>query len=89
MITAEDDMQRTDLLVGRAMQRAWLALTKQGLAVQPMMSLLVLQNALEHGPSPLRQSLGTEKVVSLGKEFRDLVSYSLARLSPNFSCRIT
>lgn len=48
-LLAAQDEAATDLTVGRAMQRAWLALTEQGLAVQPMMSLLVLENVLDHG----------------------------------------
>ena len=47
---ASDRRPQTDVAVGRAMQRAWLALTEAGLAVQPMMSLLVLEGAHErHG----------------------------------------
>jgi hypothetical protein len=40
------------------MQRAWLALTAENLAVQPMMSLPVLDNALEYGGPGLAASLG-------------------------------
>ena len=43
LVMARNDGEETDLLVGRAMQRAWLTLTAEGLAVQPMMSLLVLR----------------------------------------------
>lgn len=49
LLAAQDGEAATDLTVGRAMQRAWLALTEQGLAVQPMMSLPVLENVLDHG----------------------------------------
>jgi hypothetical protein len=39
------------------MQRAWLALTEQGLSAQPMMSLAVLEGAFEHGAiSPSRSA---------------------------------
>jgi nitroreductase len=48
-IDAPDDSRATDLLVGRAMQRAWLALTAEGLAVQPMMSLFGLEDVLKQG----------------------------------------
>lgn len=41
--------QETDLAVGRALQRAWGDLTREGLAAQPMMSLLVLENIADHG----------------------------------------
>ena len=49
LVVAPDGAPATDLTVGRAMQRAWLALTEAGLAAQPMMSLLVLENAVDHG----------------------------------------
>lgn len=39
----------TDFEVGRAMERAWLGLTERGLAVQPMMSLAVLENMVREG----------------------------------------
>ncbi len=42
------------------MERAWLALTEQGLAVQPMMSLLVLDNVLTHGDESLKRSVGCQ-----------------------------
>ncbi|HZU34496.1 MAG TPA: hypothetical protein VFA18_01235, partial [Gemmataceae bacterium] len=42
MITAPDDRCSTDLTVGRAMARAWLSLTTEGMSAQPMMSLVVL-----------------------------------------------
>jgi hypothetical protein len=60
LVVAPDRAAATDLAVGRAMQRAWLALTAEGLAVQPMMSLPVLDNALEHGGAGLAASLGPE-----------------------------
>ena len=62
-----------DLLVGRAMQRAWLALHAEGLAVQPMMSLLVLENLLDQGKPELIASLGREKLATLRSEFRVLI----------------
>jgi nitroreductase len=46
-----------ELLTGRCMQRAWLALTELGFAAQPMMSLLVLNNAFRHGNSELIANL--------------------------------
>jgi nitroreductase len=49
LVVAPDAEPRTDLDVGRATERAWLALTAHGLSAQPMMSLLVLENALDHG----------------------------------------
>jgi nitroreductase len=72
LVVAPDRVVATDLTVGRAMQRAWLALTAEGLAVQPMMSLPVLDNALEHGTPELVASLGREKVEGLLAELRRL-----------------
>src|SRR5207249_3945768 len=62
-----------DLLAGRAMQCAWLALHEEGLAVQPMMSLLVLENLLDHGSPELIASLRRKKLLALRDEFRALV----------------
>lgn len=72
LIVAHSRDQRADLVVGRAMQRAWLALTAHGLAVQPMMSLCVLDNVLEHGSSDVIASLDSKKATALGEEFRSL-----------------
>jgi hypothetical protein len=73
LVAARDDGAETDLLVGRAMQRAWLALTAEGLAVQPMMSLLVLENVHQHGDAALIESLGRDRLAALRGEFRALV----------------
>jgi hypothetical protein len=73
LVAAPDGAASTDVCVGRAMQRAWLILTAHGLAVQPMMSLPVLANALDHGTPQLQASLGRDKVLALGDEFRALV----------------
>jgi hypothetical protein len=48
LIVAPDSDPWTDVAVGRAMQRAWLAATEESLAFQPMMSLPVLENFLEN-----------------------------------------
>jgi nitroreductase len=73
VVAAPDGAEETDLDVGRAVQRAWLALTAEGLAAQPMMSLPVLENALEHGSDALRAALGAARVSALLDEFRALV----------------
>ncbi len=49
LVVAPDGKPETDIVVGRAMQRAWLSLTERGLAVQPMMSLLGLEGVFEFG----------------------------------------
>jgi hypothetical protein len=45
---AEDNEWQTDFLVGRVMQQTWLELTRANLAVQPMMSLAVLDGLMHH-----------------------------------------
>jgi hypothetical protein len=72
LIVAPDGAPSTDVTVGRVIERAWLALTARNLCVQPMSSLLVLENALEHGSQELIASLGRNKLESLGAELRDL-----------------
>jgi hypothetical protein len=73
LVVARDDAVETDLLVGRAMQRAWLTLNAEGLAVQPMMSLLVLENVTEHGDAALVESLGRGTLADLRDDFRTQV----------------
>lgn len=73
VIAAKDDGTATDFSVGRSMQRAWLALTERGLAVQPMSSIPVLQNAIQHGSPALRTALDQDTVNRLVKRFRELV----------------
>jgi hypothetical protein len=73
VVSAPDDRRATDLAVGRAAERAWLALTARGLAAQPMMSLPVLENALKHGDERLRSALGVDRVTALLDDFRTLV----------------
>lgn len=70
---AADETPERDFTVGRAMQRAWLALTEQRLAVQPMMSLAVLLNAALNGTDDIKQSLPTEQVRKLADEFREII----------------
>jgi nitroreductase len=45
-----------DVAVGRSMLRAWLALTRRGLAAQPMASLPALEAALEANPGGLAEA---------------------------------
>ncbi len=70
---AADHRPETDFAVGRAMQRAWLALTEQQLAVQPMMSLAVLENARRHGSPEIQHALGEARLRSLSDAWRQAV----------------
>jgi hypothetical protein len=72
LIVAPNGVSKTDVVVGRAMQRAWLALTAQHLAVQPMMSLCVLENVLENGSADIVTSLGRDRAAAICQEFRAL-----------------
>lgn len=69
VVTACDNSPGTDLLVGQAAQRAWLAITEHHLAAQPMMSLPVLENAVEHGSRALNDALDLESVHALSRQF--------------------
>jgi nitroreductase len=73
VVAAPDGSEATDVTVGRAVQRAWLALTTEGLAAQPMMSLPVLDNAMANGDDRLRVALGVGRVSELLDEFRALL----------------
>jgi nitroreductase len=73
VIAANGAMPHAELFVGRAMQRAWLALTEFGLAAQPMMSLPVLENALRHGEPELVESLLREKTDDLVFKFNTVL----------------
>lgn len=65
---ATSDGSATDLVAGRAMQRAWLALTAAGLACQPLMALVGFQNALE--PEVEDEPGIRRRLPALGSELR-------------------
>jgi UDP:flavonoid glycosyltransferase YjiC (YdhE family) len=73
LVIAPDATEGSDVAVGRAVERAWLALTAQGLAVQPMMSLLILQNILEQGSSTAMSSRTRARTVALSRELQELL----------------
>lgn len=72
LLVAPDAHDQTDLVVGRAMQRAWLGLAEHNLAAQPMMSLLVLENVLDNREADLLASLGRKRLQDLRDELRCL-----------------
>ncbi len=63
VITAKNASDRSCVTVGRALQQAWLELTRRGFVAQPMMSLLVLANALENGASHMLDRAQTEQLL--------------------------
>jgi hypothetical protein len=79
LVTAADNRPATDVHVGVAVQRAWLALTESGLAAQPMMSLPVLENVLEHGNEPLKAQFDRAHVERLSSRLAELVPESAGR----------
>ncbi len=72
LVVAPDGAEASDVLVGRAMQRAWLALAAEGLAAQPMMSPAVLENVADRGEPSLREALGPDKLATLRSDLRAL-----------------
>jgi nitroreductase len=86
VVAAPDESHASDLLVGRAMQRAWLALAAHGLAAQPMMSLMVLDNALQHGSDRLIACLGRQNLERLKRKTLDLLP-GIAASRPAFLLR--
>jgi nitroreductase len=86
LVAAPDDREETDLVVGRATQRAWLAMTRAGLAVQPMMSLLVLDNLHENGDATMVEALDRRTLMTLRNEFRALVP-EIGKSRPAFLMR--
>jgi nitroreductase len=87
LVVAPDRAEPTDLNVGRVTERAWLALTARGMAAQPMMSLPVLDNVLEHGDPALITTLGRDRVAALQEEFRGLVRAEVGGGRPAFLMR--
>lgn len=73
LVVARDGRQETDLAVGRALQRAWLGLTAEGLAAQPMMAILVLENIADHGGTGALSPRTRREMAVLAEELRALV----------------
>src|SRR5262249_44859775 len=73
LIVAPDGSDESDVAVGRAVERAWIALTAQGLAVQPMMSLPILQNIAEEGTSTSLSWRARARTLALSRELKALL----------------
>lgn len=73
VVTARDARPETDVEAGRALERAWLALASEGLAAQPMMSLLVLENIADHGLAPSLSPALRRKLDSFRQDLRLLL----------------
>jgi hypothetical protein len=61
------------VLAGRVVEQAWLAMTAQGMAVQPMMSVAILENSLRYGSPKLLAALGEEQTLTVTSDFRQCV----------------
>jgi uncharacterized protein YjeT (DUF2065 family) len=71
LIGADNESYSGRLAAGRLWQRAWLAVTGQGFAAQPMMSLCVLQNIRDNHPAELIDQVGGRDAAKLLKDFKD------------------
>lgn len=67
---ARDHECTTDFKVGRTMQQAWLAITRQGLSAQPMMSLPVHESAGRFRPDLRLTTRAIANIESAGRELR-------------------
>jgi hypothetical protein len=73
VIAASASGPTADLAVGRAVQRAWLALTRAGACAQPMMSLPVLENVMRQPRSAETNERTRARVGELLAELATLV----------------
>lgn len=70
VLGAGEGSPASGIAVGRVWQRAWLALTAEGLAAQPMMSLCVLQNVQENAEPAIRNQIGQRQLEVLLEDLR-------------------
>jgi hypothetical protein len=87
VITPRGFPQQRELGTGQAAQRAWLALTDLGLAAQPMMSLMVVSNALQHGSAELVASLKRRNAVQVINAFNSVLKLAGIDNEPSFLLR--
>jgi hypothetical protein len=73
VVIAPDGAETTDLLVGRATQRAWLALAAHGLCAQPMMTAPCLNCVLQLGATDVIESIGRSRLESIAAQFQTLI----------------
>ena len=62
--------EASDVVVGRCMQRAWLALTRKGLVAHPMSALPILEARLGLDPSVAPPLTGAERASQVVASFR-------------------
>ena len=87
LVVPREKLPHEELRAGQAAQCAWLALTELGLAAQPMMSLLVLKNALHYGSSQQISGLQIAGVPALLTEFEAFLDSQGIAHAPCFMLR--
>ena len=87
VISLPNVVPHAEVRIGQALQRAWLAITELGLAAQPMMSLLVLDNALRHGTPELAAELMRRGAPALVDDFHSALQALDLAGQPRFLLR--
>jgi nitroreductase len=86
LVVGPDKSVASDLAIGQAMQRAWLALTAAGLAAQPMMALLLLETVWDTQVPEFLDAYGRDHIAALREEFRSLAP-EIGQRRPGFLLR--
>jgi hypothetical protein len=86
VILAKDEHPNTDFLVGRAMQRAWLALTDHKIVAQPMTAFAVIHNVLLTNDQHLQAQLGAERARAAIQQWPTIIP-DLSGFRPAFALR--
>jgi len=85
---AGDYSPDTDIAVGRALQRAWLAMTVEAMAVQVMMATCGLNDVLHFRPPCLDVTYHRDRIQALQADFRAQVPELEPGLRPAFLMRV-
>ena len=75
LVVSKHDSSESDFQAGRVFQRSWLELTREGFAVQPMMSLIVLRNIRDNGDVQLHEEIGSQRTSQLLKQLAETQSF--------------
>jgi nitroreductase len=81
LIVAEDDRPETDILAGRVVESAWLALTAEGLGAHPMNSIALMEHAIGEGEPGLRSAVEATSIARFIETFHALVPEAMGRRS--------
>ena len=80
-VVADDDRPETDILAGRVVESAWLALTAEGISAHPMNSIALMEHAISHGEPGPRSSVEAASIERLIEKFHALVPEAAGRRS--------